>query len=189
MSSFKLLTFSTNLFDIRHSRSAYLADFAFYGLIIIGLALILILSKSTLSGIKVGLIVLLGLISWTLIEYMLHRFVLHHLAPFSHWHAAHHRKPKALICAPTIVSATLIAVLVFFPALLIAGLEIANAFTLGILVGYLLYAITHHAIHHWHSNNNWLNQRKNWHTRHHHHTQISNYGVTTNFWDYVFSTH
>lgn len=63
MSAFKSLTFKMNPFDIRHSRTAYLADFVFYGVIIIGLALILILAKSTLSSIKLGLIVLLGLIS------------------------------------------------------------------------------------------------------------------------------
>lgn len=189
MSAFKSLTFNMNPFDIRHSRTAYLAEFVFYGVIIIGLDLILILGKSTLSSIKLGLIVLLGLISWTLLEYVLHRFVLHHLAPFSHWHAAHHHRPRALICAPTIVSASLIAMLVFLPTILIAGLQIANAFTLGILISYFFYAITHHAIHYWHTNNNWLKRRKHWHARHHHNPQIPNYGITTTFWEDAFSTY
>jgi len=188
MPSFKTLIFNINPFNIRHSKTAYIADFVFYGITVIALALVVILGKYNLSNIEVSLIVLLGLISWTFIEYVLHRFVLHHLAPFSHWHAAHHHQPKALICAPTIVSATLIAVLVFLPALLIAGLQIANAFTLGVLIGYLIYATTHHAIHHWHTNNTWLKQRKHWHARHHYKTQFPNYGVTTLFWDYIFST-
>lgn len=81
--------------------------------------------------------------------------------------------------------------LVFLPTILIAGLQIANAFTLGILIGYFFYAITHHAIHHWHTNNNnnWLKRRKHWHARHHHNPQIPNYGVTTTFWDDAFSTY
>lgn len=187
MPAFKPLTFNINLFNIRHSKIAYLTDFVLYGVFIIGLVLVVILEKSPLSNIKVALIVFLGLFSWTLIEYVLHRFVLHHLAPFRQWHAAHHSQPKALICAPTIVSATLIAVLVFLPALLIAGLQIANAFTLGVLMGYLFYAVTHHAIHHWHSNNSWLKQRKHWHASHHYNAQHPNYGVTTKCWDYVFS--
>jgi sterol desaturase/sphingolipid hydroxylase (fatty acid hydroxylase superfamily) len=189
MSAFKLLFFDMNLFAIRHSKTAYMADFVFYGVTIMVLTLIVILGKSTLSSIKVGLIVLLGLLSWTLIEYVLHRFVLHHLAPFNHWHSAHHQQPKALICAPTIVSASLIAVLVFLPTILIAGLQIADAYTLGVLIGYLFYAVTHHAIHHWHTKNKWLKQRKYWHARHHYNTQIPNYGVTTTFWDYLFSTY
>ncbi|MBC7755926.1 MAG: sterol desaturase family protein [Bdellovibrio sp.] len=175
-------------FAIKHSKLAYLADFVFYGVAIMALALMVILDQSSLSALKVGLIVLLGLVSWTLLEYVLHRFVLHHLAPFSHWHASHHHEPKALICAPTIVSAALIAVFIFLPTLLIAGLPIANAFTLGVLMGYLFYASTHHAIHHLHTQSKWLKQRKHWHARHHYNTQIANYGVTTLFWDYVFST-
>lgn len=193
LSASKLATFNMNLFAIKHSKLAYLADFVFYGVTIMGLALMVILDQSTLSAIRVCLIVLLGLVSWTLIEYVLHRFVLHHLAPFSHWHAAHHHQPTALICAPTIVSGALIIVLVFWPAFLIVGSQIANAFTLGVVVGYLFYAITHHAIHHWHTKNTWLKRRKQCHARHHHNaahanTQCPNYGVTTQFWDYAFNS-
>jgi hypothetical protein len=59
---------------------------------------------------------LLGLVAWTLLEYALHRFVLHGLQPFRTWHAEHHRRPRALIGTPTILSATLIAALGGHPA-------------------------------------------------------------------------
>jgi sterol desaturase/sphingolipid hydroxylase (fatty acid hydroxylase superfamily) len=126
-----------------------------------------------------------GLGSWSAIEYGLHRFVLHGLQPFRRWHAEHHQRPTALICAPTILSATLIVGLVFLPALVLGNLWQACALTLGVLVGYLAYSVTHHATHHWRADNAWLKQRKQWHALHHHHPQAGYYGVTSSFWDRV----
>ena len=131
-------------------------------------------------------LVLAGLAGWTLLEYALHRFVLHGLRPFSDWHAEHHHRPAALICAPTILSASLIAALVFLPAWALGGLWPACAITLGVLGGYLAYAITHHATHHWRASNRWTRQRKRWHALHHdRHRGPGHYGVTTSFWDHL----
>ncbi|OIQ73314.1 fatty acid hydroxylase superfamily protein [mine drainage metagenome] len=131
---------------------------------------------------------LVGLGGWTAIEYVLHRFVLHGLQPFRRWHLEHHRRPAALICTPTILSATLIVVLVFLPSLLLGNLWNACALTFGLLTGYLGYAITHHAVHHWHVDNAWLKKRKRWHALHHHSEQAGCYGVTSSFWDLVFGS-
>jgi len=62
----------------------------------------------------------------------------------------------------------------------------ACALTLGLLIGYLAYAVTHHAIHHWPAHNNWLKTRKRSHALHHHLRQLGSYGVTSGFWDAVF---
>jgi cyclopropane-fatty-acyl-phospholipid synthase len=64
----------------------------------------------------------------------------------------------------------------------------ACALTLGVLISYLGYAITHHAIHHWRIDNAWLKRRQRWHARHHHTTQTTGYGVTSAFWDQVSGT-
>ena len=143
---------------------------------------------SPVSWLEIVAFVLGGLGSWTAMEYALHRFVLHGLQPFSRWHAEHHQRPQALIFTSTILSATLIAILVFLPMLLLGDLWRACALTLGLLTGYLSYTITHHAIHHWRTSNPWLNERKRWHALHHRNGRSSRYGVTSGFWDRVFGS-
>ncbi len=175
------------LFTLEHGKAAYLADFALYGAAVVLLAAFLLLAGPRERGLEIAVFALAGLVSWTAIEYALHRFVLHRLRPFSGWHAAHHQRPMALICAPTILSAALIVALVFLPALALGNLWSACAFTLGVLAGYLLFSITHHATHHWYADGAWLKQRKRWHALHHHASgQSGCYGVTSAFWDHVF---
>ena len=177
------------LFRLEHSKSAYYADFALYGAAVVVLAACLWVNSPRGQWLEVSSLALLGLASWTLIEYAMHRFVLHGLPPFRRLHAQHHERPTALICTPTLLSAALIATLVFLPALALGNLLFAGAFTLGVLAGYLAYSVTHHATHHWRADSAWLKRRKRWHALHHHHVeQPSCFGVTSAFWDHVFGS-
>lgn len=177
------------IFKLEHSRGAYRADFALYGAAVAMLAAILLLGTPDTQGLAVAALALLGLCSWTVIEYAFHRFILHGMPPFRRWHAVHHARPLALICTPTILSATLIAALVFLPALLLGNPWQAAGVTLGVLIGYLFYGITHHATHHWRANHPWLQQRKRWHALHHHAGgRPGYYGVTSTFWDRVLGS-
>jgi sterol desaturase/sphingolipid hydroxylase (fatty acid hydroxylase superfamily) len=177
------------LFTLEHGKAAYHADLAFYGAAVVALAAYLLLAGPLVERLEIAAFALAGLGSWTIIEYALHRFVLHALQPFRGWHEAHHQRPTALICTPTILSATLIATLVFLPALVLGNLWSACALTLGVLSGYLAYSITHHATHNWRADSAWLKQRKRWHALHHHHIeQPGYYGVTSAFWDHVFGS-
>ena len=176
------------LFTLEHSQRAYRADFVLYGSAVLLLAAYLLREVPRAQWPQVAAFVLAGLAGWSLIEYLLHRFVLHGMQPFQGWHAEHHQRPTALICAPTILSATLIVVLVFLPALLMANVWRACALTLGVLAGYLAYAITHHATHHWRADNAWLRQRKRWHALHHHANMPLCFGVTSGLWDRVFGS-
>jgi cyclopropane-fatty-acyl-phospholipid synthase len=178
-----------SLFALEHSRSAYLADFALYGLASVTLALTLVIGGPQAQRWPIAALALTGLIAWPLIEYLLHRFILHGLRPFSTWHQEHHRRPTALICSPTLLSGSLIVVLIFVPAWLLSDVWLACALTFGLLTGYLAYAITHHAMHHGPSRNEWVRRRKHWHAQHHTAAgQNSHYGVTGPFWDRVFGT-
>jgi sterol desaturase/sphingolipid hydroxylase (fatty acid hydroxylase superfamily) len=177
------------LFALEHGKAAYGADFALYVFAVVALAALLLLAAPPGHGLASSGLVALGLGSWTVIEYLLHRFVLHGVAPFKNWHEEHHRRPRALICAPTLLSASLVLVLVFLPSLALAGIWHACALTLGLITGYLLYAVTHHATHHWPAKSAWLKQRKRWHALHHHHAgQLAGFGVSTAFWDHVFGS-
>src|SRR5450755_4103283 len=107
------------LFTLEHGKAAYRVDFAAYGTAVVALAAFLVASTPHARRLEIGVLACVALMSWTAIEYALHRFVLHGLEPFRSWHAEHHRRPTALICTPTILSAALIATLVFLPALLL----------------------------------------------------------------------
>jgi len=139
-----------------------------------------------LSGVA---LVLAGLSTWTLIEYCVHRFVLHGMQPWSTWHGLHHRQPTTHVFAPTWLITALFATLVFAPILLLTGLWIACGFTLGVLCGYLLYSLTHLAIHHRVARGGWLRERQRWHAEHHGHglLTVGRYGVTTDIWDQLFA--
>ncbi|NBW50970.1 MAG: hypothetical protein EBR49_12950 [Betaproteobacteria bacterium] len=72
-----------------------------------------------------------------------------------------------------------------------SGVEYAlhRFLTLGVVGGYVLYAATHHALHHWRLSGSWMQQRKLWHARHHHHSRHAVcFGVTNAVWDRVFGT-
>ena len=175
------------LITLEHSKAAYRADFALYGAAVAVLAAFLLVAGPREQLLEIIGFACVGLASWTVIEYALHRFVLHGLRPFSRWHTEHHQRPTALIYAPTIFSATLVVTLVFLPALELGDLWRACALTLGVLAGYLSFSITHHAVHHWRADSAWLKRRKRWHALHHNPIgQPDCYGVTSAFWDHVF---
>jgi len=174
------------LFAFENTPLSYMLDFFIYGLLVI-----------FLTGFVFGnmrywpwawLFVSAGVLGWTLIEYLLHRYVLHGLQPFRRWHEAHHQQPSALISIPTIFSVSLFAVLVFVPAALLMDVHHAAELLLGMLMGYFFYAMTHHATHHWRGRAPLSLRRKRWHAFHHHSGAPICFGVTTQFWDHLFGT-
>jgi len=177
---------SIPVFKFEHGKAAYWADFGIYGAAVAVLSVLLGIFAPHRHWLVLAGLVLVGVGAWTLIEYLLHRFVLHGLEPFLSCHAAHHERPMALMATPTLLSIWVIVSLVFLPAMLAAGFWRASALTLGVVAGYLVYGLTHHATHHWRSLGPWMKRRKRWHARHHH--VMGCYGVTTSFWDKVFGT-
>jgi sterol desaturase/sphingolipid hydroxylase (fatty acid hydroxylase superfamily) len=174
------------LLSIEHSRAAYWADLGIYGAGVVSVAGALASLAPHDQRIGICGMVLLGIIAWTLLEYSLHRFVLHGLEPFRSWHAQHHDRPTALLGTPTLVSVSLFLLLLFWPTLAAAGPWYAAALTLGATAGYLAYALTHHAVHHCRATGRWMVNRKRWHARHH--RADAYYGVTSPLWDHVFGS-
>jgi sterol desaturase/sphingolipid hydroxylase (fatty acid hydroxylase superfamily) len=183
------------LFQLEHSRSSHIADCAFYGLAVLGLGTFVLWPGPGPQWPSTLALVAAGLCAWSAIEYALHRFVLHGVRPFSDWHVLHHQRPTALIGASTPLSAGLIVALVFVPAWAISTTDHAAAVTLGLVMGYFSYALTHHAVHHWRPDAGWLcspwgsavgawlAERKRWHALHHHLGRPMCFGVTTSLWD------
>lgn len=163
--------------------------FALYGIAVVWFAAVLLLLGPPVQRLEIAAFMLMGLASWSIIEYAMHRFVLHGFRPLRRWHDAHHKRSAVLIRGTLLLSVTLVAILVIIPALFLSDLWLARALSLGLLAGYAGYAITHQALHHGRIDSGWLLERKRWHVQYHHHgTQPGCYGVTSAFWDHVFNT-
>lgn len=172
---------------IEHTRFAYFADFAIYLLAVLLLpASLLHYAPSTLRWF-IPLAGLAGLLTWSLIEYAMHRFVFHGLEPFQSLHAQHHSKPMALIATPTLLSLSLISILVWLPAALLFGFWMGSGVGLGVTTGYFVYGVIHHGAHHWPASGPWLRACKHRHAIHHHNPLV-NYGVTVLWWDEAFGS-
>lgn len=186
---------------LEHSPGAYRADFFLYGSAALALGACLLLAAP--ADPRLAGWTLAGALGWTLLEYLLHRFVLHGVPPFKRWHAEHHRRPRLLIAAPTLLTAALFTGLLL-PAAWWLGPWPATALGAGLLGGYLVYGLLHHAIHQPMAmtsrvGRRWLRKRRLWHGLHHrrmHQAQDDPasgmaegyYGVSSAFWDRVFRT-
>jgi sterol desaturase/sphingolipid hydroxylase (fatty acid hydroxylase superfamily) len=130
-----------------------------------------------------------GALLWTLLEYLLHRFVFHHAPIISEIHERHHHEPLALIGAPAWTSFVLALIGVLFPLWLLLGISIAAGMTAGVICGYLWYVLVHYASHHWHPRHgSYLYRVRLRHARHHYSHDEGNFGVTVEFWDWLFRT-
>ncbi len=136
-----------------------------------------------------ALLFILGLAVWTLAEYFLHRYALHHLPYFSKFHQAHHEEPHAMIGAPTLFTLLFFFVTTFVPIWFFLNASIACAVFAGFLAGYVCFGAVHQAVHHSKSQSRLMRYFKKLHAIHHHGNSSKNFGVTTNFWDHVFGTH
>lgn len=162
--------------------------------------IIYLLYTSFILSFSIGyvlLLILFGLIIWTLTEYSLHRWLFHFQPKteamkkfFWSFHGVHHDYPqdsKRLVMPPSI--SIPISTLFFFIFRAIVGSESVYPFFAGFMVGYLFYDITHYAIHHFSfiDGNIWK-ELKSWHAIHHYKHDNLGYGVSTPVWDYIMKT-
>jgi sterol desaturase/sphingolipid hydroxylase (fatty acid hydroxylase superfamily) len=176
------------LLSLEQGRAWVRADFAFYGLLVLALAAAALLGTPRDEWAAALGWTAAGIAAWTLAEYGLHRYVLHGVQPFRRWHELHHARPRALIATPTLLTAALFLVFVFLPAWWLAPAWRAYAATLGVMVGYLAYIGTHHAVHQAHGQGAWLKRQRRWHALHHRQGAQACYGVSVRLWDHVFGS-
>jgi cyclopropane-fatty-acyl-phospholipid synthase len=181
-----------SLFSVERSRAAYRLDFAFYASVSAAMGLALWLGHPASTGWRLLGLALAGLALWTVVEYAVHRFVLHGLPPFKGWHAAHHLRPTARICSPTLLSAGLFAGLGLLPLWWLLGAWPACALGFGLETGYFVYSLVHHGLHHptparW-RRSAWWAARRRAHALHHRpgDGHRAHFGVSTSVWDGVF---
>lgn len=149
-----------------------------------------------LGGLAVVALLASGVVSWTVIEYLLHRFVFHpetgrgareRLA--ERLHGVHHRVPKdpnEILAGPEV---SLPPSAVVFGLLLLGtgSLPVAAVVMTGIWGGFLCYEGVHYAVHTSHAQG-LLRRHRRWHFHHHFVDAGVHYGVTSPLWDSVFAT-
>jgi sterol desaturase/sphingolipid hydroxylase (fatty acid hydroxylase superfamily) len=172
------------------SRTAYYADFVVYAALIAVLTAIAAVDPDWGARLRWLAVFAGGITGWTLLEYLLHRFVLHHLPILADMHAVHHGSPRAYVGTPTWLSVSILWLAIFLPAWEYYGFDVASGIIAGVMTGFLWYGIVHHAIHH--RRPRFLASRLtasiHRHLRHHYSQRPRNFGVTTPAWDQLFGT-
>ena len=139
----------------------------------------------------------LGLLMWTLIEYLLHRFLLHArpqapalLALVEKLHLGHHRNPhdESKITVPLSCSLPIACSLLGLFRLMTGSWQVAALLLSGSIAGYLYYEAVHFWIHCGARPKHWLNHQRANHLSHHGKGQMSCFGVTTQVWDLILGT-
>jgi sterol desaturase/sphingolipid hydroxylase (fatty acid hydroxylase superfamily) len=175
---------------MRPSKLNYYSDFVVYPVVITGLAAVGV-SHATWAGRTEWLCAgVVGFLVWSLLEYVLHRSVLHKKTYFAPMHAQHHASPLAYIGTPPWISVFVLSGGFLVPVWWWLGFGIADGLTVGVMVGYWWYGVVHHIVHHHahKSSSGFFTDLRAWHMRHHYSPKQGNFGVTTPLWDHVFGT-
>ena len=127
-----------------------------------------------------------GLLLWTLLEYVIHRFAFHRLAP----HYQHHEFPTdhRYIFAPLWFSLLSAAVLWGLLSLITQSWATGALVEAGAVTGYLGYELLHIVIHSERPGGALLRSLRRHHYYHHFADDTKCYGVVTPFWDRVFGS-
>ncbi|KAI3717241.1 hypothetical protein L1987_68731 [Smallanthus sonchifolius] len=145
---------------------------------------------------QIAIILAMGILVWSLMEYTLHRF-LFHIKTKSYWgntlhyllHGCHHKHPQdglRLVFPPT---ATAILLVPLWKLLnLISTPSVAPALFAGILLGYVMYDCTHYYLHNGQPRSEVPKNLKKYHLNHHFRIQTKGFGITSSLWDGVFGT-
>ncbi|PYO13133.1 MAG: fatty acid hydroxylase [Candidatus Rokuibacteriota bacterium] len=136
-----------------------------------------------------------GVVLWTLLEYLMHRFVFH-LTPrgrlgvlFAYLiHGVHHAFPedRRRWLMPPIVTAP-VATVLFFVLRLLVGSAAPPVFA-GAVFGYLAYDLLHYASHAGALRGRVPRYLRQHHLTHHYRMPETRFGVSSPFWDRAFGT-
>jgi 4-hydroxysphinganine ceramide fatty acyl 2-hydroxylase len=162
---------------------------------VVGYMLYLAFWQSQLSILAVVGLFLLGVLIWTFVEYIIHRYIFHYQPKTAfgkqlHYiiHGVHHDYPndaRRLVMPPSIS----IPLAILFWALFAITLgRFAPALSAGFGFGYVCYDSIHYAIHHFEMKRGVSRWLKQYHLQHHYKDDHVGYGISSPLWDYIFGT-
>jgi sterol desaturase/sphingolipid hydroxylase (fatty acid hydroxylase superfamily) len=151
--------------------------------------------KLGMSGGMIAGLYLGGMFFWTFFEYIAHRYIFHWVTEnpktqkfvyIMHGNHHHYPRDRQRLFMPPLPSLILAASLFGLHYLLLG----AYAYTLfpGFMLGYLLYASMHYAIHAWNPPFKWMKPLWRNHHLHHYKDEEKGFGVSSTLWDHIFGT-
>ncbi len=149
---------------------------------------------------RIGALFLIALLSWTLAEYLTHRYLFHYEPKTDFgkrliyiFHENHHEYPRDKMRlfmppVPSLIIASLVMLMLSGLSYLFSG-TIGYAFVLfpGFITGYLLYVSMHYAIHAYAPPKYLKALWRNHHLHHYQHPDKA-FGVSSLLWDKLFGT-
>jgi sterol desaturase/sphingolipid hydroxylase (fatty acid hydroxylase superfamily) len=136
-----------------------------------------------------------GAVSFTLIEYLVHRYIFH-MGTYTRFrekfqytvHGVHHEYPKdkTRLAMPPLLSVSISTGLLFALRFFLG--DITFSFLPGFLVGYAYYLAVHYMVHVYQPPKNFLKVLWINHAVHHYKHGEYVFGVSSPLWDYVFGT-
>ncbi len=165
----------------------------FYGIAIA--AVLWSIFRLGLDPVGTGVMFLVGLFFFTLVEYTIHRYFYHmgtgspRKARMQYvFHGVHHDHPrdKKRLALPPIMSVVLAALFIGLFRLVMG--PYGFGFGGGFMMGYATYLLAHYAIHVFNPPKNFLRVIWKHHNLHHYVGDTGAFGVSTPLWDHVFGT-
>ena len=144
-----------------------------------------------------SLLIGLGVLSWTLIEYGLHRFIFHYDARSAFGrrllyaaHLSHHEHPRATdrLFSSLLISLPIAMVYLLLAWLATGSFHAASYIFLGLTAGYFGYEWLHFQAHHRRPRLRLFKYLKKYHLLHHHETPELRFGVTSPLFDMLLGT-
>ncbi|KAK6511228.1 fatty acid alpha-hydroxylase [Arthrobotrys musiformis] len=158
------------------------------------------MASQGLSNERLAFCFVSGIAIWTLVEYVLHRFLFHldeylpdhNIAITLHFllHGIHHYLPMdryRLVMPPTLFVALATPWWKFAHTIFASNWYIGTAVYCGGIFGYVCYDLTHYFLHH-KKLPSYYQELKKYHLQHHFADYENGFGVTSRFWDRVFGT-
>jgi len=144
---------------------------------------------------QVLLLVVVGILVWTLTEYVVHRFVFH-FQPHGQTgvvvayllHGVHHAFPdddRRWVMTPLVSVPT--AVALYLGCRWLTGVFHGPIFA-GFIIGYLGYDLLHDLAHHGHSGSRVGRFLRTYHFQHHYARPQAHFGISSPLWDHIFGT-
>ncbi len=137
--------------------------------------------------------VVLGALTWTLLEYAMHRWLGHDRRtrpnPFAAEHVRHHGEGDYFAPArKKLLAAAALTLVLSAPAVVVAGVAAGLSFVGGLIAMYGLYEILHRRDHTHPGVGRYMRFLRRHHFYHHFVDPSANHGVTSPVWDWVFGT-
>lgn len=153
------------------------------------------ITNTAISAWTTAGLFLAGLITFTWVEYLAHRYVFH-MATYTKFrekfqytvHGVHHEFPKDKdrLAMPPLLSITISTILLLLFRLVMG--DYVFAFLPGFLTGYAAYLSVHYMVHAYQPPKNFLKYLWINHGTHHYKNGEMVFGVSSPLWDYIYGT-